>query len=139
MLRKALGPCSGNRSTPSATAYKTYSANGFKQLYEEKTLDGVTPFDSAPEVTGDNSADQRIRFLAEKRGYRLRGTAEETGLVEVDGKRLRPRNVKYLGWAGGMSETSQNLVAGVALPYSVGEARRYVNRLAIEHLRCHVH
>ena len=133
MLRRAMGPCGGDRSTPSATAYKTYSANGFKRLYEEKTLDGVTPFDSAPEVTGDDSADQRIKFLAEKRGYRLRGSVDEAGLVEVDGKRLRPQAAA--AWRGlKQAAAAEGIELGLVSAYrsAAYQRRIFLNLLRIE-------
>ncbi len=51
---------------------KTLSGNQFQRLYESLALPNTEPLVTPPSITGDTQADQRIRQIAESRGYKLR-------------------------------------------------------------------
>lgn len=55
-----------------ATSPKQFSSQQFKALYESLALPNTETIPSAPEITGNTVADERIRTLAEARGYSLR-------------------------------------------------------------------
>ncbi len=65
--------------------YKTFSPNGFRDLYE--ALSPPAPAEP-PEVTGNAAADERIARLARARGYRLRVQADPSRLADAGGGRL---------------------------------------------------
>jgi LAS superfamily LD-carboxypeptidase LdcB len=61
----------------------------FVALFYQVNHPNVTPITSPPPITGDEAADQRIRVIAEGRGYRLQ--ADVAGpLSSVDGRPVQP-------------------------------------------------
>ena len=72
-------------------SYKTFTANEFKQLYLSVGYPNTQLIAEAPEITGNVAADERIRTIAEKRGYKLKSIpvasiakTEEVGLEGDD-------------------------------------------------------
>ena len=65
--------------------YKTFSPNGFRDLYEAQS---PRLTEEAPLVTGMAEADQRIASLAQARGYRLRAQADPALLADAGAGRL---------------------------------------------------
>ena len=84
-----------------AVRYKTFSPNGFKDLYERVDFARAEPIAEAPWITGDPAADRRIVELAMERGYGLREQADENALIaEVNNLRRWSENLEYLGLSG---------------------------------------
>lgn len=52
--------------------YKYFSADEFKQLYDNIVYPNTQPLRQPPEITGNAAADSRIREIATSRGYTLR-------------------------------------------------------------------
>jgi D-alanyl-D-alanine carboxypeptidase len=92
---EATGVSPGQRGWEAVLGFKTFSPNGFRDLYERTAALGAAsgqtpPPGAAPVVTGDPAADRRIAGLALARGYRLRAEADE-GRLEGEGHhRLQP-------------------------------------------------
>jgi LAS superfamily LD-carboxypeptidase LdcB len=84
-VSRATGRQPGGQGWSDVLPYKTFSPNGFRDLYEALSpqLAG-----EAPPVTGLAEADQRIASLARGRGYRLRGQADPALLADAGGGRL---------------------------------------------------
>ena len=82
LLFRTAGLREGEEKWSEAVAYKTYSPNGFKALYEQTEYFRVESILQTPPVTGDVQADLRIADLARRRGYRLRVQAREDLLVQ---------------------------------------------------------
>jgi D-alanyl-D-alanine carboxypeptidase len=82
---RATGRGPGDELPPGLLQYKTFSPNGFRDLYE--ALAPPAPAE-APEATGQAAADERIARLALARGYRLRAQADPVRLAEAGGGRL---------------------------------------------------
>ena len=80
-LSAGIGP--QDEGWAEALRYKTYSPNGFNELYEQLDYPGAEPITAAPPITGDPEADRRIVELAERRGYRVRWQADEQVLEAV--------------------------------------------------------
>ena len=81
LLLRSAGIRPGDSRWNEAVRYKTYSPNGFKDLYEQLDYARAEPIAQAPWISGDPAADRRIVELATGRGYRLRQQADENALV----------------------------------------------------------
>ncbi len=84
-VARATGRQPGAAIPPAILEYKTFSPNGFRELYESLA---ARPPDQAPAVTGRQAADERIARLARARGYRLRALADSALLADAAGGRL---------------------------------------------------
>lgn len=80
-LSAGIGP--EDEGWSEALRYKTYSPNGFRELYDQVVYTAAEPIAAAPPITGDAEADRRLVELAERRGYRLRWQADERVLEAV--------------------------------------------------------
>jgi len=87
LLLRSAGIKAGDNLWNEAVRYKTYSPNGFKDLYDKLDHARAEPIADAPSITGDPAADGRIVELALERGYRLRQQADENALV-AEGRHL---------------------------------------------------
>ena len=81
LLLHSAGIKPGDSRWDEAVRYKSYSPNGFKDLYDQLDYARAEPIAEAPWITGDPAADRRIVELAVGRGYRLRQQADEDALV----------------------------------------------------------
>ena len=64
---------------------RAFTAEEFKQAYDNLSLPNITPIIVAPSITGNMAADDAIRNIAEARGYQLRHVA--SGLLnQLDDK-----------------------------------------------------
>jgi D-alanyl-D-alanine carboxypeptidase len=81
LLLRTAGIRPGEDSWAEAVRYKSFSPNGFKNLYDQVDYPGAEPITEPPRITGDPAADLRIVELAVRRGYRLRQQADEDVLV----------------------------------------------------------
>ena len=84
-VSRATGRQPGAPIGPELLRYKTFSPNGFRDLYEAQA---ARPPAEPPAVTGQAAADERIVRLAMARGYRLRAQADPSGLADAGGGRL---------------------------------------------------
>ena len=84
-VSRATGRPAGKELPPELMQYKTFSPNGFRDLYE--ALAPPAPSEP-PAATGEAEADQRIARLARARGYRLRAQADPARLQDAGGGRL---------------------------------------------------
>lgn len=55
-----------------ASTLRTFTDQEFRDLYNSITFPNTQELTSPPSITGNTAADDRIRIIAEKRGYRLR-------------------------------------------------------------------
>jgi LAS superfamily LD-carboxypeptidase LdcB len=69
--------------------FKKLSGLQFKDFYETIKYEKVDNLDIPPNITSNKDADQKIRKIAETRGYKLRHQAVESELVKVSGQRLQ--------------------------------------------------
>jgi D-alanyl-D-alanine carboxypeptidase len=81
LLWKTAGIRPGDPEWKDAVRFKTYSPNGFKQMYDQLDYCKAEPILEVPPITGDRAADERMAELSMRRGYRLRQQAEENALV----------------------------------------------------------
>jgi D-alanyl-D-alanine carboxypeptidase len=81
LLLRSAGIRPGDSHWNEAVRYKSYSPNGFKELYERVDYARAEPITEPPWITGDQAADRRIVELAMDRGYRLSEQADENALV----------------------------------------------------------
>ena len=81
LLLRSAGIRPGDSGWNEAVRYKSFSPNGFKDLYEQVDYARAEAIAEAPWITGDPAADRRIEELAMRRGYRLREQADENALV----------------------------------------------------------
>lgn len=88
-VTRATGVGPRDPSWEQVRLFKTFSPNGFRDLYAGLRFARTVPFAEAPPVTGDPAADGRISRLAAARGYRLRSDAEQDALAAGDGQRLQ--------------------------------------------------
>jgi D-alanyl-D-alanine carboxypeptidase len=65
--------------------YKTFTPNGFRDFANSVVFPRTRPLAALPRITGSEAADERLRRLAESRGYLQRPVALEEGLV-TDGR-----------------------------------------------------
>lgn len=56
---------------PAAPVLKQFTAEQFKKLYSSLVYPNTQPIASPPTITGNDAADERIRKIAEARGYKL--------------------------------------------------------------------
>lgn len=89
LVEKTTGRSPGLEGWGQALAYKTFSPNGFRQLYESLVYPYTQPLGEPPEITGDPMADARIVRMAAARGYRLRSEAEAGHLAPVGKHQLQ--------------------------------------------------
>jgi D-alanyl-D-alanine carboxypeptidase len=88
-VTRATGRQPGARLEPELLRYKTFSPNGFRDLFEALSPE---PRADPPPVTGNAAADERIARLARARGYRLRTQADPALLADAGaGRLLEPR------------------------------------------------
>jgi D-alanyl-D-alanine carboxypeptidase len=81
LLLRSAGLEPGDSAWNEAVRYKSFSPNGFKNLYERVDYARAEPIVEAPWITGVPAADRRIEELAVGRGYLLREQADERSLV----------------------------------------------------------
>jgi len=67
---------------------RQFSGNEFRILYDLILQQNLDKVDMPPAITGNDIADNRIRKLAESRGYKLRSNPTEP-LVNIDGHLLQ--------------------------------------------------
>ncbi len=84
-VSRATGRQEGAELPPELWQYKTFSPDGFRDLYENLAL---PPPSAPPAVTGNAAADEHIARLARARGYRLRAQADPARLADAGGGRL---------------------------------------------------
>ena len=77
---RATGHSPGAQAWQELQAYKTFSPNGFRRLYESLVFPRTRPISEPPAITGNPEADARIVREAMSRGYRLRAEAEPEAL-----------------------------------------------------------
>lgn len=63
-----------NANNAPKTKLKTFTGNEFRDLYRQVNYPNTESFSTPPEITGNTKADQRIRTLAEARGFVLTST-----------------------------------------------------------------
>ena len=84
--------------TETPEEYLVFNGNQFNQLFLKANLDNLASQTvEPPTITGDEEIDQRLRTLAEARGWRLRPEVlDRSQLVFVEGQRhlLQPRAAK---------------------------------------------
>lgn len=90
---------------------KTFTGEDFKKLFQTLAHPNTQPFAEPPEITGNLTADARIRSIAEARGYKLT-SIPVTALIKTD--EATPNNddllqpLAYESWkslkAAGMKE-----------------------------------
>lgn len=75
--------------TPHPVTYKYFSPEDFQKLYDKVTYPNTQPISEPPTITGNKTADERIREIAESRGYELHvvpvqpiTNTDEPGLTE---------------------------------------------------------
>lgn len=73
-------------ATKPKTKLKTFSGVQFRDLYRATSYPNTEPFTAPPEITGNVTADARIRTLAEKRGFAL--TSIPVAPIEKSGEQL---------------------------------------------------
>lgn len=74
----------------SSVGFREFDAESFKNLYNSFSYPNTDQQQVPPQITGNEAADERIRSIAESRGYRLRSLARG-GLAEIDqGLRIQP-------------------------------------------------
>lgn len=84
------GDTSGSAAQPAAEI-PHFSGRQFKELLDSVTLPNLVDIADAPAMTGDTQTDERIREIAEDRGYRLQPVvASLDELVSVEQKLLQP-------------------------------------------------
>ena len=75
------------------TRLADFTAQEFKDAYDNISLPNITPIIIAPEVTGNHDADKRISSIALSRGYSLRHVA--SGLLnKIDDKPVQELLIK---------------------------------------------
>jgi len=90
-VARATGGKPGGERWRELLRYKTFSPNGFRDLYESLAARRIPPQAPAPAVTGEAASDGRIVRLARARGYRLHPEADPVALVDAGGGRaLQP-------------------------------------------------
>jgi D-alanyl-D-alanine carboxypeptidase len=105
-VAQATGRQPGAPIPPELLLYKTFSPNGFRELYEAQAarLSPQAPAEP-PAVTGQEAADVRIVRLARARGYRLRPPADPARLADAGGGRLlEPQALE--AWRGLQAEAA---------------------------------
>jgi len=77
---------------------RRFSAQQFKDLLDAVRLPNLVDIADAPTITGDTRTDERIREIAEDRGYRLQPVvASLDELVSVEQKLLQPEAARAYG------------------------------------------
>ncbi len=75
-----------------------FSGRQFKELLDSVTLPNLVDIAEGPAITGDTQTDERIREVAEDRGYRLQPVvASLDELVSVEQKLLQPEAARAYG------------------------------------------
>ena len=91
------GDTSGSGERPDA-GMRRFSGRQFKELLDSVTLPNLVNIADVPAITGEVQTDERIREVAEDRGYRLQpvvATLDE--LVSVEQKLLQPEAARAYG------------------------------------------
>ena len=69
---------------------RQFSPNEFRLFYDNLNQPNLEPVANPPSISGNDTADARIRDIAEGRGYKLRHSPLDVTLfVAVDGQRLQ--------------------------------------------------
>jgi len=91
------GDTSGSGEQPDAEL-RRFSGRQFKELLDSVRLPNLVDIADAPAITGDTKTDDRIREVAEDRGYRLQPVvASPDELVSVEQKLLQPEAARAYG------------------------------------------
>lgn len=69
--------------------YIQFTGEEFKNFYNNFRYEHVGDVEELPEITGNATADARIRTIAESRGYKARPAADEKYLQDVLGQKLQ--------------------------------------------------
>jgi D-alanyl-D-alanine carboxypeptidase len=64
---------------------KTFTAEEFRDLYHKFAYPNTAPISESTPVTGNESADKRIKQLAAQRGYKIRSAPVTNAFVNVGG------------------------------------------------------
>ncbi len=76
-------------------AVRMFSGAEFRDLYNSFAYPNTEQINEETPITGDPKADQRIRGLAERRGYRTRSAPVSDSFIEVEaGMKLQQRAVE---------------------------------------------
>lgn len=112
--------------------WRQFSGNEFRLLYDQLLQPDLTKVDLPPSITGNETADTRIRELAEMRGYRLR-SSPTVQLSYVDGfPAQKPVAEAWLGLKEAAADAGLQLSLTSAYR-SVSEQRQlFVRRLQAE-------
>ena len=89
MLGLAVSMARAGVASAAEPVFPHFSGAEFAALFNDATLEHVSPAGTLPPVTGNAATDARIRTLAERRGYTRRPMALSP-LAEVDGYLLQP-------------------------------------------------
>ncbi len=81
-------PLPAERKPAADGSFRVFTGDEFRVLYNNFTYPGTKPILEAPVITGNEAADQRLRAIAEARGYRLRDLVD-VPMTGVDGQRLQ--------------------------------------------------
>lgn len=84
----SVTPAPSERPKATDGSFRVFTGEEFRVLYNNFTYPGTKPILEAPVITGNDAADQRLRTIAEARGYRLRDLVD-VPMVSVDGQRLQ--------------------------------------------------
>ena len=94
--------------------YIIFSDLEFNQLFTQSQLDNLTTATDPPTITGDDTSDQRIRRLAEAKGYRRQPAPSDSAtLIQVAGtdQYLQPlAHQAWLNLKAAAAEVDFNLV-----------------------------
>ncbi len=93
-LKLALESMSAKSTYPivgSITDYKFFTPKNFQDLYESVVYTNVQEAQPIVNITGNETADNYIRGIAERRGYKKRVQAITANLVNVDGYKLQSK------------------------------------------------
>lgn len=69
---------------------RIFSDNEFKIFYDNLLQPNMLKVENPPVISGNDTADTRIRKIAEDRGYRLRSSPADS-LISIEGNMLQPQ------------------------------------------------
>ena len=110
LTKKSSYPVVGN-----LLDFKFFGPADFQKLYETRNYTGLQDGNTVVNITGDVNADNRIRSIAEKRGYKKRPQALSDGLVSVEGYKLQSKAAedwKLLKTAAAKDNVKIGLISG---------------------------
>lgn len=116
--------------TPPVKSLRTFSGNEFKLFYDQLQQPNLTPVENPPVISGNTIADQRIRKIAEDRGYRLRSSPAGE-LSSVEGQPVQSSVVQP--WLNlKKAASAQGLTLSIVSAYRSVDNQRslYLSRLA---------